>query len=85
MFPTMHSRMALKEEPWLAWRRTDGGEGLGDGDSAPLRAQGRWSTSSRPGQGGQVGASHLVKKHHRGFDDLPPFLELRIMVLLLGL
>ena len=37
------------------------------------------------GKGGQVGASHLVKKHHRGFDDLPPFLELRIMVLLLGL
>lgn len=77
--------MALKREPLLAWRRKDGGGGLVEGDGAPLRAQGRRSVSRSPGQGGQVGASHLVKKHHRGFDDLPPFLELSIVVLLLGL
>lgn len=56
-----------------------------DGDGAVLRAQGRSPISVRPRQGGTVGASHLVKKHHRGFDDLPPFLELGIVVLLLGL
>lgn len=52
--------------------------------ASPLRALGRSSSSRRPGQG-EKGASHLVKKHHRGFDDLPPFLEFSIVVLLLGL
>ena len=56
MFPTAHSRMALKREPLLAWRRKDGGGGLVEGDGAPLRAQGRRSVSRSPGQGGQVGA-----------------------------
>lgn len=50
-----------------------------------LRTQGRSSIFRRLGQSEKVGASHLVKKHHRGFDDLPPFLELSIVVLLLGL
>lgn len=28
---------------------------------------------------------HLVQKHHGGFDDLAPFLQLGVVVLLLGL
>lgn len=32
-----------------------------------------------------AGQPHLVQKHHRGFDDLAPFLQLRVVVFLLGL
>lgn len=67
VFPTAHSRMALKLEPWMVQETNewdDEVQRIVMEMAIFLRTQGRSFISRRLGQGEQVGASHLVKKHH---------------------